>query len=1140
MSTMTHSDAELLRASLGGNQRAFASIVERYKSLVCCITYNATGDIEMSEDLAQETFVAAWAHLGQLREAGKLKSWICAIARNMTLRWQQKRGRDVMTGAQRLENSAAQPADGASPRQSAIGKERQALLWQAIQGMPANYRLPLLLFYREGKSVQRVAEILELAPNNVKQRLHRGRGMLRERVLSLVEDTLSETRPGKGFTLAVLAALPKVPAAAAAAAGAGASKPAVGWSAKLATAGATAQAKLVAAAALGVLLLGAGAAVHLGKDVPEASATAAVEANVPPSAAAIETPDREAQAALVADTQTLDTADLAEPSADAPKPPKASTEPPVEELATAGASAASPLAEHERKARELALPGYPGRPYPERLKDTVQGVVLDEGRQPLAGAKVWLCRFMAQAYACDVRETVSDAEGRFTLKAPRGQWCLGARKGFLGGEGNTGPGGLLSTEGNRRTYDADIRMERRGMVRGTIYDKNTGEPIPHGQLLFGGVTITADEQGRYELEGVSRGEQSWHMVRPICPEYSGKPAYFCTIKDEITQLNLFLSPGGTIRGRVVDPNGTPLAHAWVGVSRVLSDESGRYELPGMPIGKPYFLNVVMPFYDNKCGSKDILGRTYAVKKVLIPASETSVDDVVVTLDPLFLKEEFRKKFQPTVCTGGFAGRVVGPNGAPIRDFRVLVQHSFEEVDPSASIDGVYIGIHYDGFSVSSEDGTFHIASDGFEPGKAARIIATVDGYGEAAVDPATVLPLARLRNETPLVFRLRRASRLTVKVEKGGAGGSPIAGVHIRVCEVNRRIDNRFKWGDSLPYRYISQVTDERGEARFTEVPFAEGIVVAEGEGLGRVRRDWHSGQRRLSMAMSPEAFIEGTVLDDGGKPKPKASVRLTWAESDEGSGRRPEVNTLYEKVRPDDKGKFRFSQLPPAEYKVLIDLVDGSLEQSLPGKAFSKLNDSFSLAAGQAMTVTYPADSVQNNPGRFLARPAEAEEMALHKRLIGAWRFDYTFPENGSRTMCVEVFEDDGRWERWTYVPPFVQYIKGIPAPCNGCKRHDWGMFRIVDKTIEVVYDTDSTSAGGFSVPGLRFRTADEFTCAPGWKGAESVKTYRRVADLDRVLAEGEAMTAESVVPQRRVPREGSTGSVGSGGASTFQTTRY
>ena len=70
-----------------GNRRAFAALIDRYKSLVCAVAYNATGDLGASEDLAQETFLTAWSRLDKVSDSSKLRAWLCAISQNLALRW---------------------------------------------------------------------------------------------------------------------------------------------------------------------------------------------------------------------------------------------------------------------------------------------------------------------------------------------------------------------------------------------------------------------------------------------------------------------------------------------------------------------------------------------------------------------------------------------------------------------------------------------------------------------------------------------------------------------------------------------------------------------------------------------------------------------------------------------------------------------------------------------------------------------------------------------------------------------------------------------------------------------------------------------------------------------------------------------
>ena len=89
-------------------------------------------------------------------------------------------------------------------------KEEQAILWSALERVPVLYREALVLYYREHRSVEHVADALDLTEDAVKQRLARGRKILQEQVLTFVEGALVRSTPGNVFTLGVLAALPGI------------------------------------------------------------------------------------------------------------------------------------------------------------------------------------------------------------------------------------------------------------------------------------------------------------------------------------------------------------------------------------------------------------------------------------------------------------------------------------------------------------------------------------------------------------------------------------------------------------------------------------------------------------------------------------------------------------------------------------------------------------------------------------------------------------------------------------------------------------------------------------------------------------------------------------------------------------------
>ncbi len=204
--TTSIDDAALVERSLKQGTPAFSLIVSRYQTLICSLTYSATGSVSRSEDLAQEVFLAAWKELRQLREPEKLRPWLCGIARRLIANTVRREGREPVCAAVELEDE--HPAHVLSPVEETISREEEAILWRSLEKIPDTYREPLILFYREGQSVERVAEALELSADATRQRLSRGRKLLQEEVTALVEGALRMSTPGRAFTLGVLAALP--------------------------------------------------------------------------------------------------------------------------------------------------------------------------------------------------------------------------------------------------------------------------------------------------------------------------------------------------------------------------------------------------------------------------------------------------------------------------------------------------------------------------------------------------------------------------------------------------------------------------------------------------------------------------------------------------------------------------------------------------------------------------------------------------------------------------------------------------------------------------------------------------------------------------------------------------------------------
>ena len=204
-------DAELVELGRTGNREAFGRLVNRHQSAVCALAYSACGDLARSEDLAQETFLIAWRKLRDLKEPAMFRSWLYGIARNLINSAFRQQSRNPLAEAEPLDESQSATATVTNPAGQAISKEEEGIMWRSLERIPDAYREPLVLFYREQQSVERVAAILELSEEVVRQRLSRGRKLLQAEVAAFVAGTLARSAPSPAFAVGVLTALPHLP-----------------------------------------------------------------------------------------------------------------------------------------------------------------------------------------------------------------------------------------------------------------------------------------------------------------------------------------------------------------------------------------------------------------------------------------------------------------------------------------------------------------------------------------------------------------------------------------------------------------------------------------------------------------------------------------------------------------------------------------------------------------------------------------------------------------------------------------------------------------------------------------------------------------------------------------------------------------
>ena len=171
---MREKDQTLVKRVLAGDRGAFADLLERYTPLVHGVILEKIRRPDEVEDLVQETFVQAYQKLASLREPAKFGPWIARIAGNMALEWFQRGQRRLSAEHQAQTLNLYIPP----PDELFEDREHRAIIWEALDRLPPEYRRIVVLYHLEGCTQADIARFMNIAVATVKWRLYRARSRL--------------------------------------------------------------------------------------------------------------------------------------------------------------------------------------------------------------------------------------------------------------------------------------------------------------------------------------------------------------------------------------------------------------------------------------------------------------------------------------------------------------------------------------------------------------------------------------------------------------------------------------------------------------------------------------------------------------------------------------------------------------------------------------------------------------------------------------------------------------------------------------------------------------------------------------------------------------------------------------------------
>lgn len=174
------SDLEVIDQVLKGNHQKYELLVKKYQAFAFTIALRYTKNREDAEELAQSAFVKAYLNLRDYRGDAKFSTWLYTIVSSLCLSFLRKKKLEVHSLDQEYVFERADAHESSLRADQIEQRSRLQLLSRAMELLHPDDAKLLTLFYKAEQSLDEIAKILHIEPNNAKVKLHRARQRLKE------------------------------------------------------------------------------------------------------------------------------------------------------------------------------------------------------------------------------------------------------------------------------------------------------------------------------------------------------------------------------------------------------------------------------------------------------------------------------------------------------------------------------------------------------------------------------------------------------------------------------------------------------------------------------------------------------------------------------------------------------------------------------------------------------------------------------------------------------------------------------------------------------------------------------------------------------------------------------------------------
>jgi RNA polymerase sigma-70 factor (ECF subfamily) len=193
-------DEEVVNRVRTGDLAMYEVIMRRYNQRLYRVSRAILHDDAEAEDVMQEAYVRAYTHLDQFAGRSTFSTWLTRIAVHEALSRLRSRNRHPQVDVIDYEGEISMNTSGKSfnPEQNASTAQLREFLEEAVLNLPDSYRTVIMLRDIEELSTAETAEALDLTEDNVKVRLHRGHGMIRDWLFERIGTRAKEAFPFMG------------------------------------------------------------------------------------------------------------------------------------------------------------------------------------------------------------------------------------------------------------------------------------------------------------------------------------------------------------------------------------------------------------------------------------------------------------------------------------------------------------------------------------------------------------------------------------------------------------------------------------------------------------------------------------------------------------------------------------------------------------------------------------------------------------------------------------------------------------------------------------------------------------------------------------------------------------------------------